>query len=99
MPFSLASWDPAHPGFEPKRYWRGPIWAVVNFLVALGLSETGRPDLVARVTADTRKLIEREGFYEYFDPVTGAGLGGGDFSWTAAMWLAWCGRRGDEEDG
>jgi hypothetical protein len=29
---------------------------------------------------------QRSGKYH---PLTGAGLGGGDFSWTAAMWLAW----------
>jgi hypothetical protein len=31
--------------------------------------------------------------YEYFCPVTGRGVGGDDFSWTAAMWLHWA--RGD----
>ena len=33
------------------------------------------------------ELIERSGFAEYYDPVTGAPLGGGRFSWTAAMVL------------
>ena len=26
-------------------------------------------------------------------PVSGEGTGGSGFSWTAAMWLAWCGDR------
>jgi hypothetical protein len=34
-------------------------------------------------------LIRRGGFAEYFDPTTGEGLGGGSFTWTAAVALAW----------
>jgi hypothetical protein len=29
------------------------------------------------------------GFREYFDPLTGAGLGARDFTWTAALALDW----------
>ena len=29
------------PAFEPKRYWRGPVWAVVNWLIADGLRLNG----------------------------------------------------------
>jgi hypothetical protein len=35
----------------------------------------------------TRDLIEASGFSEYFDPRDGRGLGGADFSWTAAIYL------------
>ena len=38
--------------------------------------------------SDTIKLIEVGGMYEYFNPHTGKGLGGHDFSWTAAILLA-----------
>ena len=34
-------------------------------------------------------LIEASGFSEYFDPLTGEGAGGADFSWTAAIYLLW----------
>ena len=43
--------------------------------------------MAARVRDDTRHLIEAAGFAEYFDPLTGHGAGGGDFSWTAAIYL------------
>jgi hypothetical protein len=32
-------------------------------------------------------LCQDEGFYEYFDPLTGAGHGSDLFSWTAALFL------------
>ena len=86
---ALASTDPASPDFDPHRYWRGPVWPVVNRLLADGFAANGRPDLAGRLWADTRAVIRRSGLREYFDPRDGAGLGGTDFSWTAATWLAW----------
>jgi hypothetical protein len=76
------------PQFEAKRYWRGPVWAIVNWLLILALSRNGCPDLAARLRADTLAAIERAGFTENFDPVTGEGGGGSSFSWTAAAYLA-----------
>ena len=41
------------------------------------------------LTDNTRALISKNGFAEYFDPTNGAPAGGRDFTWTAAVWLAW----------
>jgi alpha,alpha-trehalase len=90
-PHGVASVAPDDPRFDSKRYWRGPIWAVVNFMIGEGLKEAGHAALAERVRADTRRLIEASGFHENFDPLDGAGAGGGHFTWTAAMWLAWAG--------
>ena len=90
--FGLPSLDPEHARFEPKRYWLGPVWMVMNFMIARGLAEAGQSALAERIKSDSRRLIGEQGFYEYFDPITGEGCGGGDFSWTSAMWLAWAGR-------
>lgn len=78
---------PGEPGFEPKRYWRGPVWAVVNWLIAEGLMRHGQGDVAARLQKSTVDAIARKGFGEYFDPVTGDALGGAHFSWTAAVLL------------
>ena len=45
--------------------------------------------LADEIKRHTASLIEHAGFSEYFDPITGEGLGGGAFSWTAAVGLAW----------
>lgn len=86
--FVLPSTDPAHPRFDARRYWRGPVWAVVNRMVARGFAEAGHAAIAARIRADTQALIAGAGFMEYFDPLTGQGLGGPDFSWTAAVFLS-----------
>jgi hypothetical protein len=83
----VPSTDPGHASFEPLRYWRGPVWAIVNWMIADGFANAGQADLAARIRADTRGLIETSGFSEYFDPTDGRGVGGADFSWTAAIWL------------
>jgi len=85
--FLVPSTDPADPAFEKMRYWRGPVWAVVNWMIADGLGRAGQHGWADRIRADTRICMEGAGFSEYFDPVTGHGLGGADFSWTAAIGL------------
>ena len=42
---------PFSPAFEPKRYWRGPVWAVINWLIADGLRANGLDDLARRSSA------------------------------------------------
>ncbi len=85
--FGMPSWDPAHSDFDSKRYWRGPVWAIMNHMISLGLSQSDLSELASRVRDDTKKLIEMQGMAEYFDPMDGTGLGGMDFSWTAAIYL------------
>jgi len=90
--FLLPSLEAGSRDYDHRRYWRGPIWLVVNYMAAQGLAEQGHGDWAERIRDDSAKLIEQSGFYESFSPETGEGSGGGDFSWTAAMWLAWCGK-------
>jgi alpha,alpha-trehalase len=81
--------DPAAPQFEPRRYWRGPVWLIVNWMIAEGLGLYGADALADRLRADSRSLVEHGGLWEYYHPETGEGLGGPDFTWTSAMVLAW----------
>ncbi|MBA1155285.1 MGH1-like glycoside hydrolase domain-containing protein [Microvirga mediterraneensis] len=80
------------PTFEPKRYWRGPVWAVINWLICDGLRLNGSEALARRIEQTVVQAIESAGFCEYFDPTTGEGLGGDTFSWTAAAYMV-LGRR------
>jgi len=89
VPFGIPSNDPAAESFDARRYWRGPTWPVVNALIAIGLRSAGRSDLVDRLRRETKDLIRSGGFFEYFDPTDGTPCGGDNFSWTAAIWLAW----------
>jgi hypothetical protein len=87
--YLMPSLDPEDPGFQMIRYWRGPVWAVINWMIGTGLTEAGHDNWGGKVRADTLDLIRTTGFYEAFNPIDGSGSGGDDFSWTAAIGLAW----------
>jgi hypothetical protein len=92
--YLVPSLEAGSRAYDHKRYWRGPIWLVVSYMVAQGLLEAGHGKWAERIGRDSASLIEKSGFYESFSPEDGSGSGGPDFSWTAAMWLAWCGKGG-----
>lgn len=75
----LPTHAPGEATYEPRRYWRGPTWINMNWLLVPALGE----ELAGRTLA----LVERAGFREYFDPGTGEGLGAEQFTWTAALAL------------
>jgi Trehalase len=88
VPGSIPTTDPGVATFDPARYWRGPIWVIVNWLVADGLTRCGLIESAEDLRRATRALVE-QGFSEYFDPRTSAGMGGQGFSWSAALTLSW----------
>jgi hypothetical protein len=88
LPGSIPTTDPDDPSFDPIRYWRGPVWVLVNWLVAEGLILAGDAARPAALRTATRALVE-QGYSEYYDPRTSLGIGGHGFSWSAALTLAW----------
>lgn len=85
--YLVPSHDPAAPEFDAKRYWRGPVWLVVNYMIADGLMRAGETATANAIVKSSLDLIGVSGFAEYYDPLTGEGCGGGRFTWTAAMVL------------
>lgn len=96
LPFGVPSLAVQDQRFDPKRYWRGPVWAVLNMLVGQGLEDFDLPEGTA-LRRTTGQLIAAHGFAEYFDPRDGAPAGGGSFTWTSAVWLAWAGHEAEED--
>jgi hypothetical protein len=87
-PYGVRSLDRSHQQLEPQRYWRGPVWANITWLCALGLDRNGRPDEANELRMRMLRAVGEGGMREYFDPDTGEGLGSRAFSWTAAVVLA-----------
>jgi len=75
------------PTWEPRRYWRGPVWIIMNWFVIEGLQRYGYMDLADVIRQDTIGLVEAAGFREYYDARDGSGCGSSDFSWSAALTL------------
>ncbi len=83
------STSPQDPEFDPRRYWRGPVWPVFNWLLWWSLLRAGEPERAKRLRNASLEQLESGGFGEYFEPFTGELLGSDDQSWTAAVALDW----------
>ncbi len=71
--------------FDPARYWQGPTWINMNWLIIDGLRRYKYDELADELTKKTLQLVKDGGFYEYFSPVDGKPEGVDNFSWTAAL--------------
>lgn len=82
--------DPAHSSRETwwgrHRHWRGPSWVNSAWLVALGLRRLGRAELAEEMGARLEDVVGREGFREYYEALSGAGMGARDFGWSTLLW-------------
>jgi Trehalase len=77
----------SEPAWSPTRYWRGPIWVIVNWFLHGGLQRYGYRELAHRVRVDTIALLSDGGFVEYFNPLNGDPCGARSFSWSASLAL------------
>ncbi len=75
------------PEFDADRYWQGPSWVNMNWMIIDGLKRYGFKDHALALRDTTLEMVENGGFYEYFNPLTGEPLGVPNFSWTAALTL------------
>jgi glucosylglycerate hydrolase len=85
----LPSTSPAEPAFEPRNYWRGPVWPVINWLLWQSLRQLGHSDRADALRRDSLTQIAAGEFGEYFEPFSGEQLGSAQQSWTAAVALDW----------
>ena len=78
------------PNADLEKYWRGPVWININWLLSKGCERYGFIDEAQVLKNDAIHLIENYGFYEYFDPrknLPENGYGTDNFSWSAALYI------------
>jgi hypothetical protein len=85
--YGVPSYDLTAADFDRHRYWRGPVWINTSWLVWRGLVYAGETALQGHLARSMIGLVGRAGFREYFDPMSGAGRGTHDFTWSAALVL------------
>jgi hypothetical protein len=87
--FACPTYSLEAPDINYQKYWRGPVWINLNWLLYKGLLRYDMEEMAEKVKQETLELIGEYGFYEYFDPrrqpVGNLGCGTNQFSWTAAL--------------
>lgn len=73
------------PYFKPLKYWQGPTWININWLIIDGLERYGFSTEAQLLRERTLQLLGVSGMHEYFNPLNGQPAGAADFSWTAAL--------------
>ena len=56
------------------------------WLVSLGLRRLGYHDAADALAARLARVVAREGFREYYEARTGAGMAARDFGWSTLVW-------------
>lgn len=79
FPIPTTSLD--EPSFDPQGFWRGPTWIATNWFIYKGLLNYGFLDLAKEIKKISTSLIQKSGFREQFNPLTGEGLGAQNFTW------------------
>ncbi len=83
--FPITNTPTDSPEFSPADYWRGNVWPCLNWLIYQGLRRYSYDDLADQLASRSFALLEQSGFWEYYHPETGQGLGGQEFSWAAVI--------------
>jgi glycogen debranching enzyme len=83
---SVAMDEPAFdPAFRTGVVWRGPTWVNINWYLYWGLRAHGYENVASELANRTFDLVLRGGQCEFFNPLTGEGMGAADFSWTSLV--------------
>jgi hypothetical protein len=74
---------PDEATYERDQYWRGPAWPQLTYLLWRAAQRQGLESHAGRLAAMLAAGADASGMAEYWDPVTGQGLGAVPQSWTA----------------
>ncbi|MEA5116187.1 MAG: hypothetical protein VB036_01070 [Propionicimonas sp.] len=81
---------PESPDYRPRTYWRGPVWPIMNWLLAHAALLRGDRALADALRGPGLEQLAADGhFAEYYQPATGEPLGSPQQSWTAMAAIDW----------
>lgn len=73
------------PFYKGKLIWRGPTWVNTNWFLVKGLRKHGYDEIADQIVGKMQKMIEKYGFREYYNPVTGVGYRRDNFGWSTLI--------------
>lgn len=86
-PFGPRGVDRREVTYDPDRYWRGPCWPQLGYLLWVAARRHGRVAEAGALAESTRRGVMRSGLAEYWNADTGAGCGAIPQSWAGVALL------------
>lgn len=90
--YPVASVAKSEPTFNPNSndrdksgIWRGPLSMNTNWFLVHGLRQYGYGDVADEIALKSKKLVQEHGFNEFYNPITGEGVGAPDFGWATLV--------------
>ncbi|NQT92764.1 MAG: hypothetical protein HQ559_08385, partial [Lentisphaerae bacterium] len=83
----IPTYDMCQADYRGDFYWRGPVWFNMCWYMVDAFYRYGESETADWLADSLLQLVVENGFYEYYEPETGKGLGADGFSWTAALFL------------
>jgi hypothetical protein len=81
--YGLAFVPRGEGSFDPNAYWRGPAWPQLNYMLWIAALRCGRSEIASAIAERSIRAALSSGFAEYWNPVTGQGLGAIPQGWAA----------------
>jgi hypothetical protein len=86
VPFPCVAYD--EPSYQPEKWWRGPTWMAVAYLMLEVLRKYGYAEQACEAARRLYGVMIADGnLRELFNSATGEGLGAYQQGWTAAICL------------
>ena len=79
--FGIRTVSQQEPSYRAAGFWRGPIWFAPHWFIYHGLRAYGFEEEAIWLRTVSQRLIENNGFREYFNPETGQAYGAHHFTW------------------
>ncbi|MGE5541097.1 MAG: amylo-alpha-1,6-glucosidase [Bacillota bacterium] len=80
-PYGIRTVSQHEPSYRAAGFWRGPLWFAPHWFIYKGLRAYGFESEAAWIRTVSERLIEHNGFREYFNPETGKAYGAHNFTW------------------
>lgn len=65
--------------------WRGPTWVNTNWFISKTLLRRGYKKEARIIIDKTAEMVDKSGFWEYYNPLTGEGYGQPGYGWSALV--------------
>jgi glycogen debranching enzyme len=88
LPYPLPSVERLDPSFfagETPFIWRGPTWAFNDWFLFHAFKARGWTERQEQLRGSLSKLVQGNGFREYYNPYSGNGHGAKDFTWSGLL--------------